>query len=98
MDGSMSAGDGHKLLEGRTAIVTGAGGGIGRGLALALAGAGASVVIAARRAETGDETRALVEAEGGRALCVRTDVARRADVDAAVARAVAHFGGLDIVV
>ncbi|MFL6660836.1 MAG: SDR family NAD(P)-dependent oxidoreductase, partial [Rhizobacter sp.] len=94
----MSAGHTHRLLEGRTAIVTGAGGGIGRGLALALAGAGANVVIAARRAETGDETRGLIEAEGGRALCMRTDVARRADVDAAVARAVAHFGGLDIVV
>ena len=88
----------HRLLEGRTAIVTGAGGGIGRGLALALADGGANVVIAARRAETGDETRGLIVAEGGRALCVPTDVARRADVEAAVARAVGHFGGLDIVV
>jgi NAD(P)-dependent dehydrogenase (short-subunit alcohol dehydrogenase family) len=96
MDGAMNATG--RPVEGRTAIVTGAGGGIGRGLALALAGAGANVVIAARRTETGDETRALVEAEGGRAVCVRTDVARRADVEAAVAQAVAQFGGLDIVV
>jgi NAD(P)-dependent dehydrogenase (short-subunit alcohol dehydrogenase family) len=96
MDGAMN--DSQRLLDGRTAIVTGAGGGIGRGLALALAGAGANVVIAARRAETGDETRALIEAEGGSALCVRTDVAKREDVDAAVAQALAHFGGLDIVV
>ena len=86
------------LLTGRTAIVTGAGGGIGRGLALALAAQGANVVIAARRASTGDETRALVEAAGGRALCVQTDVAQRPDVNRAVAAAIDTYGALDIVV
>jgi NAD(P)-dependent dehydrogenase (short-subunit alcohol dehydrogenase family) len=96
MDGAMSDGDG--LLAGRAALVTGAGGGIGRGVALALAAAGAGVVIAARRRSTGDETAALVEAAGGRALCVQADVARRGDVDAAVAAALARFGRLDIVV
>jgi NAD(P)-dependent dehydrogenase (short-subunit alcohol dehydrogenase family) len=96
MDGAMNSSDG--LLAGRTALVTGAGGGIGRGLALALAAAGAGVVIAARRKATGDETQALVEAAGGRALSVQADVSRRADVDAAVAAALATFGGLDIVV
>ena len=65
--------DEPKLLRGRTAIVTGAGGGIGRGLAQALAGAGANVVIAARRAATGDETLALISAEGGQAISVQTD-------------------------
>lgn len=87
-----------RLLAGRTAVVTGAGGGIGRGLALALAAAGANVVIAARRAETGDETRALIEAEGGRALCIIGDVAQAAQVQRAVDAALAHYGGLDIVV
>jgi NAD(P)-dependent dehydrogenase (short-subunit alcohol dehydrogenase family) len=87
-----------RLLEGRTAIVTGAGGGIGRGIALALAGAGAHVVIAARRAETGEQTRALIEAEGGRALCVAGDVAERAQVQRVVAEALRVCGGLDIVV
>jgi NAD(P)-dependent dehydrogenase (short-subunit alcohol dehydrogenase family) len=86
------------LLAGRTALVTGAGGGIGRGLALALAGAGANVVIAARRAETGEETRALIEAEGGRALCCAGDVAERLPVQRAVDAALRQFGGLDIVV
>ncbi len=88
----------QQLLAGRTAVVTGAGGGIGRGLALALAGAGANVVIAARRAETGDETRALIESEGGRAICVAGDVADRAQVQRVVGAALERFGGLDIVV
>jgi len=87
-----------KLLQGRTAIVTGAGGGIGRGIAQALAAEGAHVVIAARRASTGDETLALIQAEGGSAIVVQTDVAQRAAVEAAVAAALANFGGLDIVV
>jgi 3-oxoacyl-[acyl-carrier protein] reductase len=95
MDGAMSNAN---RLSGRTALVTGAGGGIGRGLAQALAAAGANVVIAARRASTGDETRALIESEGGSALSVQADVTRRADVEAAVAAALATYGGLDIVI
>jgi NAD(P)-dependent dehydrogenase (short-subunit alcohol dehydrogenase family) len=91
MEDAMST---NTSLKGRTAIVTGAGGGIGRGLALALAEAGANVVIAARRALTGDETLALVRAEGGSAISVQADVGIRADINKAVAAA----GGLDIVV
>jgi NAD(P)-dependent dehydrogenase (short-subunit alcohol dehydrogenase family) len=86
------------LLAGRIAIVTGAGGGIGRGLACALGLAGAKVVIAARRRSTGDETAALVRADGGEAMVVETDVGQRASVDAMVAQVVAAFGGVDIVI
>src|SRR5258706_6762113 len=82
-----------KLLQGRTAIVTGAGGGIGRGLAQALAGAGANVVIPARRASTGDETLALIRSDGGQPISVQTDGTRRADVNAAVAAALPTHGG-----
>jgi len=85
-------------LQGRTAIVTGAGGGIGRGIALALAAEGANVVIAVRRKVTGDETAELIAQERGTALAVKCDVSVRADVDSAVAAAVAAFGGLDIAV
>jgi NAD(P)-dependent dehydrogenase (short-subunit alcohol dehydrogenase family) len=95
MDGAMSA---NTLLSGRTAIVSGAGGGIGRGIAQALAASGANVVIAARRAATGDATMDLIARAGGRAISVQTDVAQRGDVERAIAAALSAFGGLDIVV
>lgn len=88
----------RSVLDGRVAIVTGAGGGIGRGLACALALAGARVLIAARRRSTGEETASLVRADGGEAMVVETDVAKRAAIDAMVTQAVAKYGGIDIVI
>jgi NAD(P)-dependent dehydrogenase (short-subunit alcohol dehydrogenase family) len=96
MDAAMSQNEAP--LRGKSALVTGAGGGVGRGLALALAAAGARVTIAARRAATGDETAALIRAEGGEALSVECDVAQANAVEHAVERAVAGFGGLDILI
>src|SRR5271167_3724011 len=90
--------NGSADLEGRTAIVTGAGGGLGRGIALALAAAGARVVIAARRQVTGDETAALIEREGGHALPIEADVRVRADVERCTAAALRAYGALHIVV
>jgi 3-oxoacyl-[acyl-carrier protein] reductase len=87
-----------KALQGRTALITGAGSGIGRGMALAFAAAGANVVVTARRADTGQETLALIEAEGGKGIALGMDVTQRAQVQQAVATAVSHFGGIDIVV
>jgi NAD(P)-dependent dehydrogenase (short-subunit alcohol dehydrogenase family) len=85
-------------LNGKVAIVTGAGGGLGRGIALALAAAGAKVAIAARRKVTGDETAALIHAEGGQALSIEADVSRRADVDRTIAETIDRFGALHIAV
>jgi 3-oxoacyl-[acyl-carrier protein] reductase len=86
------------LLTGRVAIVTGAGQGVGQGIAAAMAKAGAAVIIAARRAETGEPAAAAIRDDGGRAEFVRCDVTDRADVDAAVDAAVDRFGRLDVMV
>ncbi|HEX4540567.1 MAG TPA: SDR family oxidoreductase [Acidimicrobiales bacterium] len=85
-------------LEGRTGIVTGAGQGVGRGIALALAGEGANVVIAARRAATGEPVAAEIRDRGGSAICVQTDVTVRGEVEAAVAATLERFGALEIMV
>lgn len=85
-------------FTGRTALVTGAGSGIGRAVALALAAEGAQVVVAGRRQEPLDETVALIEQAGGKALAVTADVSRAADIQAVVDAAVDHFGSLDVAV
>lgn len=86
------------LLEGRTVLVTGAGGGVGEGIALACATHGAAVVIAARRADNGVPVAEEIRRRGGRAEFVRCDVGSSDDVHAAVDVAVDRFGGLDCMV
>ena len=84
------------MLEGKTAIVTGAGNGIGRASALGLATAGANVVVADVDAVAGEETVALIDAAGAKASYVRADVTDAADVQAMVGHALATFGRLDM--
>ncbi len=86
-----------KLVD-KVAIVTGAGRGIGRGIALELAREGAAVVVVEIDPETGQSTANEIEAQGGRALAVVTDVCKREEVNAAVATAEATFGTVDILV
>lgn len=83
-------------LNGKVAIVTGAGRGLGRQMALALATAGADVVCAARTQEQIDRTVADIVALGRRAVAQSTDVRDSAQCDALVRRAVDEFGRLDI--
>jgi len=85
-------------LDGRVAVVTGAGLGIGRGIAAGLAQAGADVVLAARTQADLQETASLVEAAGRRALVVPTDVTELEQLDGLVEAAVAEFGRLDVAV
>ena len=85
-------------LDGKVAIVTGASSGLGVDFAQGLAEAGADVVIAARRVERLEETRALVEAHGRRCVAVRCDVASVEDCQAVVDAAMAELGRVDVLV
>lgn len=85
-------------LDGRVAVVTGAGQGVGRGIALALASAGADVVVAARRAETGEPVAAEVRERGVRGVCIECDVADRGAVESMVERTVSELGRLDVLI
>jgi citronellol/citronellal dehydrogenase len=89
-------------LAGRTALITGGVRGIGAAIAARLATAGANVALFDKAAEpqagSGSTATERVEAAGGRALTIVGDLRRDEDVESAVARTVAEFGGLDIVV
>jgi NAD(P)-dependent dehydrogenase (short-subunit alcohol dehydrogenase family) len=85
-------------LEGKVAIVTGAGQGVGRGIALALAGAGAAVAVAGRTREKLDDTCTEIGRRGGRAEAVECEVSDRAQIEACVAATVARFGTVDVLV
>lgn len=82
------------VLEGKTAIVTGASRGIGKGIARRFLDRGANVVLTARTAETLEA--AAAELDGSRCLAVTADVGRAADVERLVQAAVDRFGGLDV--
>jgi NAD(P)-dependent dehydrogenase (short-subunit alcohol dehydrogenase family) len=85
-------------LDGRVAVVTGASSGMGVAFAETLAAAGARVVLAARREERLNEVARGIRQSGGEALVARCDVAREAEIDALVERALAEFGAVDVLV
>jgi NAD(P)-dependent dehydrogenase (short-subunit alcohol dehydrogenase family) len=83
-------------IDGKVAIVTGAGSGIGRESAMTLARAGAAVAVADINLAGADETVALITAAGGRALAVEADVSVEASVEALVTTTVSHFGSIQL--
>ena len=92
-------------LEGKTLFITGASRGIGLAIAKRAARDGANIVIAAKTSEANPKlpgtihsAAAEVSAAGGQAFAVQTDIRDEASVLAAVAQAVARFGGIDILV
>jgi citronellol/citronellal dehydrogenase len=92
-------------FQGKTAFITGASRGIGKAIALRLAREGANIVIAAKSVEENPKLGGTifsaadeVKAAGGGALAVQCDIRNEDQVQAAVDKAVAEFGGIDILI
>lgn len=85
-------------LDGKVALVTGAGRGLGRACANVFAREGARLVIAEIDSESGEETAHLIRESGGDAVFVQTDISQSEDVRAMVSCAVDSLGGLDCAV
>jgi NAD(P)-dependent dehydrogenase (short-subunit alcohol dehydrogenase family) len=90
--------NGDIYLEGRRALVTGAGRGIGKAVALALAGAGADVVVNDVNQETGARTSREIELLGHRSAFVAADLSRPSEVGRMCVEAEAALGSIDILV
>ena len=74
------------MLEGKTALITGAGRGIGRAAALLFAAEGARVAVADQMADGAAETVALINKAGGQALAITSDVTKPGEVASMVSR------------
>lgn len=84
-----------QLLEDKVVLVTGAGSGIGRVCGIAFAAAGAKVVVSDYSTESGLETLAAIENNGGEGIFVRANVADESEVEAMITKAVDTYGRLD---
>lgn len=84
-------------LQGKRAIVTGAGSGIGRASAILFAAEGARVLAVDKTKDAVEETAALVAKNGHKAIALAADAGDEADVDKYVKLAVSEFGGVDVI-
>ena len=87
---------GFRGIEGKVAVVTGAGSGIGRATALTFAREGAKVVLADIQDELGEEVAKQINDDGGEAVYVHTDVTKKDQIQALMEKAVEQFGGVHI--
>ncbi|SLK00590.1 SDR family NAD(P)-dependent oxidoreductase [Novosphingobium mathurense] len=85
-------------LNGKVALITGAGQGVGQGIALAMASAGADIVATGRTLAKVEATARLVAQRGGRAIPLVCDVKNADDLKAVVDAATQAFGGIDVLV
>ena len=85
-------------LTGRTALITGGNGGLGLAMAVGMANAGADIAIAGRSPAKNAAAVAVIESIGRRAVAISADVTVASDIDVLIARAVAHFGQVNILV
>ena len=85
-------------IKDKVVVITGASSGLGEATARHLASQGARLVLGARRTERLQQLVAEITAAGGQAIAVTTDVARREDVEALVAKGEQHFGRIDVLV
>jgi len=85
-------------LDGKTAVVTGAGSGSGRAIALLFAKEGANVVINCRTEASGKETVDMIKKDGGEAAYIQADVTKAADQEKTIEFAVKKYGKLDIMI
>jgi NAD(P)-dependent dehydrogenase (short-subunit alcohol dehydrogenase family) len=85
-------------LDGKVALVTGAGRGIGKGICLAFASEGATVVSLDINADSATATAEAVTARGADSMALVCDIRQKADVDRAVGEAIGRFGRVDILI
>ena len=92
-------------IAGKVVVITGASRGVGKQAALDFAARGAHLILAARTVEadgtlpgTIGETLRAVEAQGGQAIAVATDLAREDDLKHLIEQAVSRFGGVDVLI
>ncbi|SEJ07909.1 NADP-dependent 3-hydroxy acid dehydrogenase YdfG [Cyclobacterium xiamenense] len=85
-------------LKNKVVIITGASSGIGKATAVKLAKGGAAVVLCARNEAELTKLKDTIESSGGRALVVKTDVTKPAELENAVAKTLAEYGSIDVLI